>query len=151
MALSNYGDKDFSLRSFAQSMGLSSELLSKPVAGIAYTRSGFNNCHHHFPELLEAVKRGVLAASALPLEFSTISLGEGFLLPAPSPKTLSSDPNPRRMRRHELMTVAGGAPRLIFVRAIPKFYAWGRGQVAQASRTFHHGRAAPPIRPEQVD
>jgi len=58
MALSNYGDKDFSLRSFAQSMGLSSELLSKPVAGIAYTRSGFNNCHHHFPELLEAVKRG---------------------------------------------------------------------------------------------
>jgi len=41
--------------------------------------------------LLEAVKRGVLAASALPLEFSTISLGEGFLLLAPSPKTLSSD------------------------------------------------------------
>jgi hypothetical protein len=55
------------------------------------TRKGFKNCHRHFPELLEAVKRGVLAASALPLEFSTISLGEGFLLPAPSPKTLSSD------------------------------------------------------------
>ena len=32
------------------------------MVGIAYTHSGFNNCHRHFPELLEAVKRGVLAA-----------------------------------------------------------------------------------------
>ena len=31
-----------------------------------------------FPELLEAVKRGVLAAGALPVEFPTISLGEVF-------------------------------------------------------------------------
>ena len=43
--------------------------------------SGFNNCHRHFPELLEAVKRGVLAAGALPVEFPTISLGEVFLNP----------------------------------------------------------------------
>ena len=41
----------------------------------------FNNCHRHFPELLEAVKRGVLAAGALPVEFPTISLGEVFLEP----------------------------------------------------------------------
>jgi dihydroxy-acid dehydratase len=27
----------------------------RPVVGIAYTPSGFNNCHRHFPELLEAV------------------------------------------------------------------------------------------------
>ena len=33
------------------------------------SRSGFNNCHRHFPELIEAVKRGVLAAGGLPLEF----------------------------------------------------------------------------------
>ncbi|MES2534252.1 MAG: IlvD/Edd family dehydratase [Pseudomonadota bacterium] len=82
--LTNYGDRDFSLylrRSFAQSMGLSRALLDKPVVGIAYTPSGFNNCHRHFPELLEAVKRGVLAAGALPLDFPTISLGEGFLTP----------------------------------------------------------------------
>jgi dihydroxy-acid dehydratase len=49
--------------------------------GIAYTASGFNNCHRHFPELLAAVKRGVLAAGALPVEFPTISLGEVFLSP----------------------------------------------------------------------
>jgi dihydroxy-acid dehydratase len=82
--LTNYGDRDFSLylrRSFAQSMGYSRAMLAKPVIGIAYTPSGFNNCHRHFPEMLDAVKRGVLAAGALPIEFPTISLGEVFLSP----------------------------------------------------------------------
>ena len=82
--LTNYGDRDFSLylrRSFAASMGYSRAMLEKPVVGIAYTPSGFNNCHRHFPEMLEAVKRGVLAAGALPIEFPTISLGEVFLNP----------------------------------------------------------------------
>ncbi len=82
--LTNYGDRDFSLylrRSFAKSMGYTNASLAKPVVGIAYTPSGFNNCHRHFPELLEAVKRGVLAAGALPVDFPTISLGEGFLSP----------------------------------------------------------------------
>jgi dihydroxy-acid dehydratase len=82
--LTNYGDRDFSIylrRSFAQSMGYSLDMLKRPVVGIAYTPSGFNNCHRHFPELLEAVKRGVLAAGGLPLEFPTISLGEVFLSP----------------------------------------------------------------------
>ena len=82
--LTNYGDRDFSLylrRSFVQSQGYSRAMLEKPVVGIAYTPSGFNNCHRHFPELLEAVKRGVLAAGALPIEFPTVSLGEVFLNP----------------------------------------------------------------------
>ncbi len=82
--LTNYGDADFSLymrRSFAKSMGYSAEMLSRPVVGIAQTASGFNNCHRHFPELVEAVKRGVLAAGGLPLDFPTISLGEVFLNP----------------------------------------------------------------------
>ncbi|HUK08292.1 MAG TPA: dihydroxy-acid dehydratase [Stellaceae bacterium] len=82
--LTNYGDRDFALylrRSFARSMGYSLALLDKPVIGIANTHSGFNNCHRLVPELVEAVKRGVLAAGALPLEFPTISLGEVFLNP----------------------------------------------------------------------
>jgi dihydroxy-acid dehydratase len=82
--LTNYGDPAFSLylrRSFAKSMGYSSEMLERPVVGIADSKSGFNNCHRHFPELVEAVKRGVLAAGGLPLEFPTVSLGEVFLSP----------------------------------------------------------------------
>jgi dihydroxy-acid dehydratase len=82
--LTDYGDPAFARylrRSFARSMGYSDEMLSRPVVGIAYTASGYNNCHRHFPAMLDAVKRGVLAAGALPLEFPTISLGEVFQAP----------------------------------------------------------------------
>ena len=82
--LTSYGDPDFALylrRSFARSMGYSREMLERPVVGIIDTASDFNNCHRHFPELVEAVKRGVLAAGGLPLAFPTISLGEVFLAP----------------------------------------------------------------------
>jgi dihydroxy-acid dehydratase len=82
--LTNYGDRDFARylrRSFARSMGYSTAMLARPVVGIATAASGFNNCHRTTPELVEAVKRGVLAAGGLPLEFPTISLGEVFLNP----------------------------------------------------------------------
>src|SRR5882762_10238256 len=82
--LTNYGDADFALylrRSFATSMGYSKAMLARPVVGIAQSASGFNNCHRHFPELIDAVKRGVLAAGGLPIDFPTISLGEVFLAP----------------------------------------------------------------------
>jgi len=82
--LTRYGDPDFSLylrRSFARSMGYSSRALARPVVGICDSASGFNNCHRHLPELIEAVKRGVLAAGGLPIAFPTISLGEVFLDP----------------------------------------------------------------------
>jgi dihydroxy-acid dehydratase len=82
--LTHYGDPDFAryLRlSMARSMGYSTELLQKPVVGITGTFSDFNNCHRQVPELINAVKRGVLAAGGLPLEFPTISLGETFLNP----------------------------------------------------------------------
>jgi dihydroxy-acid dehydratase len=82
--LTNYGDPDFALylrRSFARSMGYSTEMLAKPVVGIANTASGFNNCHRLVPELVDAVKRGVLASGGLPIEFPTVSLGEVFLAP----------------------------------------------------------------------
>src|SRR5438477_4331141 len=84
VGLTNYGDPDFALylrRSFARSMGYSIEMLQRPVIGIADTRSGFNNCHRHFPELIAAVERGVLVEGGLPLRFPTISLGEVFLNP----------------------------------------------------------------------
>ena len=82
--LTNYGDMDFSLylrRANAASMGYGKDPLSKPVIGIADTASGFNNCHRHVPEMIEAVKRGVLMTGGLPIVFPTISLGETFLNP----------------------------------------------------------------------
>lgn len=82
--LTNYGDRDFALylrRSFARSMGYSEAMLARPVVGIVDTSSGYNNCHRNLPELIEAVKRGVLTAGGLPVVFPTISLGEVFLTP----------------------------------------------------------------------
>jgi dihydroxy-acid dehydratase len=82
--LTNYGDRDFARylrRSFARSMGYSSAMLARPVVGIATSASGFNNCHRTTPELVDAVKRGVIAAGGLAIEFPTISLGEVFLNP----------------------------------------------------------------------
>ena len=80
----NYGDRDFALylrRSFAKSMGYSQAMLDRPVVGIVDTGSGFNNCHRTVPELIDAVKRGVLAAGGLPLPFPTVSLCEPSLFP----------------------------------------------------------------------
>jgi len=82
--LTDYGDPEFSRylrRSFARSMGISEELLGKPIVGIAVSGSGFNNCHRTMDDLAEAVSRGVLSAGGLPLAFPTISLGEVFLNP----------------------------------------------------------------------
>jgi len=82
--LTNYGDPEFAAylrRSFARSMGYSKDMLSRPIVGIAHSASGFNNCHRYVPELVEAVKRGVLKSGGLPIDFPTISLGEVFLSP----------------------------------------------------------------------
>jgi dihydroxy-acid dehydratase len=82
--LTNYGDPGFAAylrRSFARSMGYSLDSLSRPIVGIASSPSGFNNCHRSMPDLVEAVKRGVLKRGGLPIEFPTISLGEVFLSP----------------------------------------------------------------------
>ena len=82
--LTNYGDADFSLylrRTFAKQAGYSNDMTNRPVVGIAQSASGFNPCHRNFPEIIEAIKRGVIAAGGLPLDFPTISLGETFLNP----------------------------------------------------------------------
>lgn len=82
--LTDYGDRDFAWflrRSLAMSMGYSTEMLGRPVVGIATSGGDFNSCHRLMPELVAAVKRGVLISGGLPLEFPTISLGEVFLNP----------------------------------------------------------------------
>ncbi|MCU0987895.1 MAG: dihydroxy-acid dehydratase [Acetobacteraceae bacterium] len=81
---SNYGDRDFALylrRSFMLSMGWSREALARPTVGICDTGSGLNNCHRHFPELVRAAERGILAAGGLPLQFPTVSVCEPSLTP----------------------------------------------------------------------
>ncbi|MDV8066655.1 dihydroxy-acid dehydratase [Rhodococcus sp. IEGM 1366] len=82
--LTHYGDVGFASylrRTFTKSMGYTEDSLSRPTIGIVTSESGFNNCHRQMPELVEAVKRGVMLAGGLPIAFPTISLGEAFLYP----------------------------------------------------------------------
>lgn len=53
----------------------------KPVIGICNTWSELTPCNAHFRELAESVKRGVLEAGGLPLEFPVMSLGETLIKP----------------------------------------------------------------------
>ena len=67
--LASYGDAGFSLflrKAFIKAMGYSDDALARPVIGITDTFSGFNACHRNVPELIQAVKRGVMLAGGLP-------------------------------------------------------------------------------------
>jgi dihydroxy-acid dehydratase len=82
--LTSYGDKDFSLflrKAFIKGMGYSDDALDRPIVGITNTYSDFNPCHGNVPQLIEAVKRGVMLAGAMPMVFPTISIHESFAYP----------------------------------------------------------------------
>lgn len=82
--LTRYGDSQFSqyLRdAFLRSIGLTRSASDRPVVGITNTFSDYNTCHRAVPDLIQAVKRGVLMAGGLPMEFPVISLHEAFSYP----------------------------------------------------------------------
>ena len=82
--LTSYGDRGFSLflrKAFIKGAGYTDDALSRPVVGIANTGSAFNPCHGNAAQLVDAVKRGVMLAGGLPVEFPTISIHESFAHP----------------------------------------------------------------------
>ena len=82
--LTRYGDDAFSLyvrKAFIKAMGYTDDALERPLIGIANTYSGYNACHATVPQIVEAVKRGVMLAGGLPIEFPIISLHESFAFP----------------------------------------------------------------------
>ena len=82
--LTSYGDADFSLflrKAFVKAMGLSDDALARPIVGIANTFSDYNACHGNVPQIVDAIKRGVMLAGGLPMEFPTISIHESFAYP----------------------------------------------------------------------
>lgn len=82
--LTSYGDPAFSLflrKAFIKAMGYSDDALDRPIVGITDTYSDFNPCHGNVPQLIEAVKRGVMLAGAMPMVFPTVSIHESFAFP----------------------------------------------------------------------
>jgi dihydroxy-acid dehydratase len=87
--LTSYGDVGFSYflrKAFIKGAGytdnaLGTQAAPRPVIGIANTGSSYNPCHGNMRELIEAVKRGIMLAGGLPMDFPTISIHESFASP----------------------------------------------------------------------
>lgn len=82
--LTSYGDAGFSLflrKAFIKAMGYSDDALNRPIVGITNTYSDYNPCHGNVPQIIEAVKRGVMLTGAMPMVFPTISIAESFAYP----------------------------------------------------------------------
>src|SRR5207302_462050 len=82
--LTSYGDAGFSLflrKAFIKAMGYSDDALNRPIVGITNTYSDYNPCHGNVPQIIEAVKRGVMLTGAMPMVFPTISIAESFAFP----------------------------------------------------------------------
>src|SRR5438309_5604826 len=82
--LASYGDAGFSLflrKAFIKAMGYSDDALNRPIVGITNTYSDYNPCHGNVPDIIEAVKRGVMLSGAMPMVFPTISIAESFSHP----------------------------------------------------------------------
>jgi len=72
----------FQNRAALRVQGFTSDSFSnRPVIGICNSWSELNSCNLRLRSIAQAVKRGVLAAGGLPLEFMTISLGEELTMP----------------------------------------------------------------------
>jgi len=81
-----YGAQDlraFGHRSRALQTGFAREdFAGKPVIGIINTWSDINQCHSHFKQRAEEVKRGIWQAGGFPLEMPAITLSEPFMKPS---------------------------------------------------------------------
>ena len=115
--LTSYGDRDFSLflrKAFIKGAGYTDDALTRPVIGIVNTGSSFNPCHGNAPQLVEAVKRGVMLAGGLPVDFPTISIHESFA----HPTSIAAQPHVRGHRgndprSHGRVVMIGGCDKTV--------------------------------------
>jgi dihydroxy-acid dehydratase len=74
--------RSFGHRSRVMQMGYApADWVGKPVIAIVNTWSDANQCHSHFKQRVEDVKRGVFQAGGFPLELPAISLSESLVKP----------------------------------------------------------------------
>ena len=74
--------RSFGHRSRVMQMGYAAEeYVGKPIIAIVNTWSDANQCHSHFKQRVDDVKRGILQAGGFPLELPAISLSESMVKP----------------------------------------------------------------------
>jgi dihydroxy-acid dehydratase len=75
--------RSFGHRSRALQMGYAREdFLNKPVVAIINTWSDLAQCHTHFPDRVEDIKRGIWQTGGFPVELPAMSLSEQFVKPS---------------------------------------------------------------------
>ena len=74
--------RSFGHRSRVMQMGYApADWVGKPIIAIVNTWSDANQCHAHFKQRVDDVKRGVLQAGGFPLELPAISLSGSMVKP----------------------------------------------------------------------
>ena len=74
--------RSFGHRSRMNQMGYSADdYVGRPVIGIINTWSDLNQCHAHFKQRVDDIKRGVFQAGGFPVELPAISLSESKVKP----------------------------------------------------------------------
>ncbi len=75
--------RSFGHRSRAMQIGHDAEdWKGKPVIGIINTWSEINQCHSHFKDRVDWIKKGVLQSGGFPIELPVMTLSEVFLKPS---------------------------------------------------------------------
>ncbi|WP_018904777.1 L-arabinonate dehydratase [Variovorax paradoxus] len=74
--------RSFGHRSRVMQMGFApADWVGKPIIAIVNTWSDANQCHSHFKQRVDDVKRGIFQAGGFPLELPAISLSESMVKP----------------------------------------------------------------------
>jgi dihydroxy-acid dehydratase len=67
-------------RAMLKAVGFTDEDLARPLVGVANTWIEIGPCNYHLRRLAAAVKDGVRAAGATPMEFNTVSVSDGITM-----------------------------------------------------------------------
>jgi dihydroxy-acid dehydratase len=74
------GPERAAARAYLKGIGFDAEALSKPIVGVANTWTETMPCNFHLRAVSAAVKEGIRAAGATPMEFNTIAVSDGITM-----------------------------------------------------------------------
>lgn len=67
-------------RAYLKGIGFDDEALSKPIIGVANTWTETMPCNFHLRAVSAAIKEGIRAAGATPMEFNTVAISDGITM-----------------------------------------------------------------------
>ncbi|MBJ7458915.1 MAG: dihydroxy-acid dehydratase [Thermoleophilaceae bacterium] len=67
-------------RAYLKGIGFDDEALGKPIIGVANTWTETMPCNFHLRAVSAAIKEGIRAAGATPMEFNTVSISDGITM-----------------------------------------------------------------------